>query len=322
MIMTRAIIGCIRLTLGLSLIAIAFTSTASAQAFRTFVSGFGNDANFCTLTQPCRTFSGAISKTAPGGELVALTSAGYGTVTIPKSLTIEAAPGVHAGIAVAGGDGVTVNAGPNDQVALRGLIINGIGSRGAHGINATSVGQLHVEGCLIFGFSDPFAGAGILMGVTGASRLSVKDTLIRQNGIALEISNSSPADTVLATVDHCRLEDNLSGVLTFGQCTASIRDSLVSRNTTGFRINTNGAVAIVYVTNCLIDSNGGAMILGATGPNSLAAAYFSGDSIINNLSDFSRSGGTQLVSYGGNVILDPGPVAGGPSPFDLTVPTH
>jgi hypothetical protein len=317
----KIIIGCIRMSLGLSIIAIAFASTASAQFPRTFVSGSGSDNNNCfSPASACRTFSGALTRTNPGGEIVALDSQGFGPVTIQQSVTIEAAPGAY--VAIAGSDGVIVNAGPTDQVVLRGLVINGRGSKGTHGIKASSVGQLHVENCVIFGYPDLVTGGGIFVGVAGSSRLSVKDTIIRQNSFAIVISNSSPSGTVLATIDHCRIEDNFLGVLTFGQCTASIRDSLVSRNTTGFLINTNSVVATVYVTNCLIDSNGGAMRLGATGPNSLAAAYFSGNSIINNQSDFSRLGSTQLVSYGGNVILDPGPIAGGPSPFDLTVPTH
>ena len=38
---------------------------AHAQATRTWVSGVGNDADPCSRTAPCKTFAGAISKTAP-----------------------------------------------------------------------------------------------------------------------------------------------------------------------------------------------------------------------------------------------------------------
>lgn len=62
---------------------------AQAQASRTWVSGVGDDANPCSRTAPCKTFAGAISKTAPGGEIDALDPGGFGAVTITKALTID-----------------------------------------------------------------------------------------------------------------------------------------------------------------------------------------------------------------------------------------
>ena len=44
---------------------------ALGQATRTWVSGVGDDANPCSRTAPCKTFAGAISKTAAGGEIIA-----------------------------------------------------------------------------------------------------------------------------------------------------------------------------------------------------------------------------------------------------------
>src|SRR5262245_18054817 len=64
---------------------------ANAQASRTWVSGVGDDANPCSRTAPCKTFAGAISKTAAGGEIDILDPGGYGTVTITKSITINGA---------------------------------------------------------------------------------------------------------------------------------------------------------------------------------------------------------------------------------------
>src|SRR5215813_11209855 len=59
-----------RFTINLLAIAIftfAFASMAQAQATRTWVSGVGDDANPCSRTAPCKTFAGAISKTAVAG---------------------------------------------------------------------------------------------------------------------------------------------------------------------------------------------------------------------------------------------------------------
>ena len=71
------------------LFSLCFAAPASAQATRTWISGVGDDANPCSRTAPCKTFAGAISKTAEGGEINALDPGGYGAVTITKSITID-----------------------------------------------------------------------------------------------------------------------------------------------------------------------------------------------------------------------------------------
>src|ERR687886_1763584 len=86
-----------RTFLAVALVALAIPAAASAQATRTWVSGVGDDANPCSRTAPCKTFAGAISKTAAGGEINCLDPAGYGAVTINKSLTLNGA-GTLAGI--------------------------------------------------------------------------------------------------------------------------------------------------------------------------------------------------------------------------------
>src|SRR6266852_5080360 len=75
--------------LAIAIFTFAFASMAQAQATRTWVSGVGDDVNPCSRTAPCKTFAGAISKTADGGEIDALDPGGFGTVTITKSITID-----------------------------------------------------------------------------------------------------------------------------------------------------------------------------------------------------------------------------------------
>src|SRR3984893_8976320 len=96
-----------------SLILFIFVSTvittgAFAQASRTWVSGVGDDVNPCSRTAPCKTFAGAISKTAVGGEIDTLDSGGFGTLTISKSITIDGTGGL-AGILAASTTGFTIN---------------------------------------------------------------------------------------------------------------------------------------------------------------------------------------------------------------------
>src|SRR5580765_1875593 len=104
--------------------AAAFATSASAQATRTWVSGVGDDANPCSRTAPCKTFAGAISKTAAGGEISVLDPGGFGGVTITKAITLNG-DGTLAGILAAGTNAIIVNAGVNDVVVIRSLSING-----------------------------------------------------------------------------------------------------------------------------------------------------------------------------------------------------
>src|SRR5438046_4931697 len=117
--------------LAIAVFTIAFSSIAQAQASRTWVSGVGDDANPCSRTAPCKTFAGAISKTAAGGEIDALDPGGFGAVTITKAITIDGGGGQVASVLASGTDGIVVQAQPTDTVILRNLSINGI----AYGMN-------------------------------------------------------------------------------------------------------------------------------------------------------------------------------------------
>src|SRR5262245_19093526 len=105
---------------------------AHAQATRTWVSGVGDDANPCSRTAPCKTFAGAISKTATGGEINVLDPGGFGGVTITKSVTIRSE--VEAGVLVSGTNAIIVNAPAGSRVVLEGLDIEGLGT-GLNGVN-------------------------------------------------------------------------------------------------------------------------------------------------------------------------------------------
>src|SRR5947207_15945484 len=110
----------------LVLVALAVPASASAQATRTWVSGVGDDANPCSRTAPCKTFAGAISKTAGGGEINCLDPGGFGGVTITKSIAIKCHY-TEGGVLVSGTNAIVINAAATDKVTLRGLDINGIG---------------------------------------------------------------------------------------------------------------------------------------------------------------------------------------------------
>src|SRR5882672_12727001 len=140
------------LTLSATILAFcAWSGSAEAQATRTWVSGVGDDANPCSRTAPCKTFAGAISKTAAGGEIDALDPGGFGAVTITKSITIDAC--CMAGILAAGTNAVIINdsGAGTAVVTLRHISMNGATS-GLNGVRFLSGKSLNIENCQIFGF--------------------------------------------------------------------------------------------------------------------------------------------------------------------------
>src|SRR5262249_43833248 len=138
----------------LGLLALVFlpTTSAQAQATRTWVSGVGDDANPCSRTAPCKTFPGAISKTAAGGEIDCLDPGGFGQVTITKSITIDCGT-VTGGILGSVVNSVIVNAGASDKVVLRNLVIQGsIGANpGLNGIRFLAGNELHLDRVVVQG---------------------------------------------------------------------------------------------------------------------------------------------------------------------------
>ncbi|SRR6266542_1351534 len=206
-------------TFGAALIAVAAVPTFAAQ--RLFVASYGSDANPCTLGQPCRGFAAAATLVDPGGEIIVLDSAGYGPVTLTKSVSITSPAGVYAGISVPGGqDGVVINA-PSGRVRLEGLSINGTG--GNFGVNFLAGTELVIERVKVINMTS----GGISATASGAA-IGLIDTTIQNNG-------GSGASVVGATltVQRCRFEANSATGLTIGDgSTASVTDIVASRNGT------------------------------------------------------------------------------------------
>ena len=237
--------------------ALALCSTAQAQS-RVFVSGLGSDANPCTRTAPCRTFQQAHNVVAAAGEVVVLDAAGYGQVTITKSVNIIG-DGVYAGVTVPSGDGITINS-ATAEVALRNLTINGLGT-GTNGINVTSVATLHVEGCVISGFG-VLNGNGIRVNLTAdGGHIFIKDTIVRNNG-GDGIFITTSTGRVRASIDNCRSERNGSiGFFVFNDSRVTINRSVASGNPAGGFSATSagsssGATTEVSCEECVSSNNG------------------------------------------------------------------
>jgi parallel beta helix pectate lyase-like protein len=255
----------IKLTFSLlvTLVVISLWSIAAqAQATRTWVSGVGDDANPCSRTAPCKTFAGAISKTAAGGEIDALDPAGYGGVTITKAITIDGGGGQVASVLVSGTNGISVQAGPLDVVTLRNLRINGIagtGSGGTNGIRYVSGAALHVENCDIFGFT----GDGINVVTSATAALFVNNTFVTNNANGIQIAPT--AANVRSMLVQVRADGNSGyGFLLntgAGLTGTVIDDSSALVNGTG--IGVNGGK--LFLGNSVVVRNGfGVAIMGGS----------------------------------------------------------
>jgi hypothetical protein len=213
--------------LAVVVLVLAGTTVMSAQASRTWVSGVGDDANPCSRTAPCKTFAGAISKTAAGGEIDALDPAGYGAVTITKGITIDGGGGQVGSVLVSGTNGIVINANAStDVVILRNLRINGIGT-GLNGVQFLNGKALGVENCAIFGFTQN----GINIASTGG-RVWITNTDVTNNaGHGVSVV-SSAATTV--SIDRSHFELNNFGVLAGSNSNVTVTNSSASLNTFGF----------------------------------------------------------------------------------------
>jgi Right handed beta helix region len=216
------------------------SSMAFAQATRTWVSGVGNDANPCSRTAPCKTFAGAISKTATGGEISVLDPGGYGGVTITKPITISGV-GTQSSILASGTSGVIVNitapvVAPNtNTVILRNLQINGAGAtasvNGVRVLGATTVILDHVN---IYGFGQN----GVIAEDT--SKVSISDGVFTNNTTAIH-----GFETSTITVENSQINGNNTAVLADLGSEVRLSNNGVYDNKTGFTCGTGGVIASV-----------------------------------------------------------------------------
>jgi hypothetical protein len=196
----------------LALIALAVPSSAFGQATRTWVSGVGDDANPCSRTAPCKTFAGAISKTAAGGEINCLDPGGFGGVTITKSLTIKCHY-TEGGVLVSGTNAIVVNAAATDKVTLVGLDINGIGT-GAQtslvGVKVLSAARVNLFNSEVYRFQ-----AGVDVNPTSATtRVVLKNNHIHDNGVGvIGAPGNNAISSVSLTLRHNDIQDNTCGVV-------------------------------------------------------------------------------------------------------------
>ncbi len=295
------------LTLGMIAFTLMISSSAQAQATRTWVSGVGDDVNPCSRTAPCKTYAGAISKTAAGGEISTLDPGGFGAVTITKSMTINGTKGAGFGsILHSGTNGVNVNdsasGSPNSIiVTLRDLSINGAGTTaGLRGVNFTSGKHLYIEDCTIQG-SKTAPGHGIDINLNGApasggaQRVVVRNTIIRDcSGSGIRASNTN-AIGVAVLLEGTRISTTNNGFTLSTNARGVAIDSSFS-NCTGSGVEVLAGSLGAELHDCAMISNATGLAIAAS------TSRITGCTITNNANGVNFVGGT-LVTYGDNKTL-------------------
>jgi hypothetical protein len=227
--------------MAIAIFALAFASIAQAQATRTWVSGVGDDVNPCSRTAPCKTWAGAISKTAAGGEIDALDPGGYGTLTITKSITVDGTNGAGFGSTLNSGgiNGFVINdslsGAPNTiRVVLRNLSINGAGTTaGLNGIRFISGKELIVQNVTIENQSNHCVDVSLNAAMQGM--VYIVDSVFQrctQDGIS--ITNANSGGEVKAVIERTSAIRNGNGLHARSGARVTARNCVFSLN------NTNG----------------------------------------------------------------------------------
>src|SRR5262249_32418290 len=267
------------------------------MATRTWVSGVGNDANPGSRTAPCKTFAGAISKTANPGEIDCLDPGGFGAVTITKSVTLDGT-GTFGSILASGTTGVIIN-GAGINVTLRGLSINGVGaSAGITGIKIVNANNVHIINCMVFGFT-----GGVARGIddqrTGGRRLFVLNTVVRENGTGIQLKPSAGATAILGFIDRCTITGNTSSAVLAGAGSrVSVSNSLVSGNSVnGLFSNATGGLAgpEINAESCIVVANG-------TGINCDTGSFFNMSNLFITTNATGLAGARTHGTFGNNHI--------------------
>ncbi len=241
----------------------SISNSVLSQATRTWVSGVGDDVNPASRTAPCKTFAGAISKTATGGEINAIDPGGYGAVTITKSITIDGG-GTFASILSSLTNGVIINAGPTGVVILRRLNINGAGN-GINGIKIISAKKVIIENCNLFNFTQ----RGVEINTTEACTVIMNNVTVNNAADAVGISNA--ASTVIidnsrfqaltnaginlmtgqATLTNSKISGCGTGIIAAAKTSALLSGNVITNNDTGLQ----NAGSIVSAGNNLLAGN-------------------------------------------------------------------
>jgi len=288
------------------------SGTSFAASQRTFVASNGVDAGnlTCSLANPCRSFNVAIGNTNPGGEVVILDTAGYGSMTITKSLTVIGPSGVYGGISVItpGTDGITINAGNGDTIKLRGLDVTGLG--GMNGINIINAAGVHIEHSSISNFGDDNGACVNVASGANTIRVYVVDSFLRQCRIGVLAKGTAViANRSSVTIDNSRFERGLNtgastlnyGIVLQGSIDVLIRNSALSRYSAAVRFvdPLGGAVSHLTIAGSEINRSNAGVQIANTVASGISEVSITNTQIADNADGINVSN----TAVGGNITL-------------------
>lgn len=293
--------------IGLGLLApLLAAAPANAQATRTWVSGVGDDANPCSRTAPCKTFAGAISKTAALGEINCLDPAGYGAVTIVKSISIVCTHTL-GGILSAGTTGVIVNALASDKIVLKGLDINGSGT-GISGIRVLSAGAVTIEDSIIQNTTQ----WGIQINNTALHTFQVTRVTATNNTLGgMQVRPANAGAVAVGIVTGLNSFKNGKGIEIDGSggSTSStiIRESNFNSNTTGISLVTAGTALTAMVADTAIQNSTTGISAGASTSLKIGRSEITGNTtgVSGNVASFGTNQLRDNTSDGTMTLLSP-----------------
>lgn len=294
--------------------AMLWSAPAAAQATRTWISGVGDDVNPCSRTAPCKTFQGAISKTAAGGEINCLDPGGFGSLTITKSISLIC-DDTESGVLVAATNAFIVNS-TTAVVTISGLDFEGLGQTGVAGVNGiyiVNAAVVHIRNSKIRGFRN---GYGINFQPQSAnSQLFVDNVTISESGSSAAPTSSgginiNPAAGMAAnaTITNSQIVDNTNVGIRID--TTGIVGSAISATIDRVTLSNNGAGILVkapngtgtaklMLTDSLVAFNASQGLI-VNGTPSSANVRVGSSTITGNGNGLLVLGTAQALSYGDN----------------------
>ena len=278
--------------LGAALTVLLSGAPASAQATRTWVSGVGDDANPCSRTAPCKTFAGAISKTAVDGQIDCLDPGGLGALTITKSITIDCHE-VFGSILVSGTNGIVINSDTAPNVRIRNLNFTGLGT-GINGILIQGTVAANTVVILQDIWIDDFTTRGISDTRANGGKLYVSNTTVHNAaGAGIGVFPSSGSTRTDTVIDGGYFTNNAIGAAFGGSGRVMINRSVFSGSaTTGIEVDGGQ----VNVDNSVVSNNGGTGIQANSGTTVISNTdvAFNGTGITGATQSFTNN---RTVSY-------------------------
>ncbi|MCU1347025.1 MAG: hypothetical protein JWO56_55 [Acidobacteria bacterium] len=298
-----------RIAIIVSLSMVLTASIASAQATRTWVSGVGDDGSPCSLTAPCKTWAGAYGKTAPGGEIDALNSGGYGTLTIAKSITIDGGTGNVASTLTGTTVGFNIVAAATDRVIIRNIEINGING-GAAGIRINTAKSVTIQNVSIFGMSGG-TGRGIDALCTAACRITVVNSRTENNsGIGMVFQGTVP-NVVTADVSNSSATNNAShGIFASNGADVTLSNVVASENALSGLV-ADGTGTTVSVTRSTFANNVGPGVQAGTAAAVTTTIGLSRSVVSGNSPGVLLAGGAVQTHQNNSILRNTPDVSGG-----------